>query len=142
MPDSHVHVVRVFGHRPAGHFLDGSRGAVSGEHRLRVEIASVVEVDYFLEIEQIAVMHVGLHETGVRHLTYVANCGGLELTFEERQKLSPSQVGRSAVLAIEEKADTFIGEAWPERIPCEAPLIRGVFRIPRENDIPRKAEVV
>src|ERR1700692_2131239 len=123
MANGHVLVVRIFRHRPAGHFLDCSRGTVPREHRLRVDVSSVVEVDYLLETEQVAVVHVGLHKTRVRHLAYIASCGGLELAFEEGQKLSPSQIGRSAVEAIEEKAYAFVGEARPKRIPCETPLI-------------------
>src|SRR4029077_19970794 len=49
--NDHVLIVKVFRHRPAGHFLDRPRGAVPGEHRLRVDVSSVVEVDYLLETE-------------------------------------------------------------------------------------------
>src|SRR5580700_5325484 len=142
MAEGHVLVVRIFRHWPAGDFLDRSRGAVPGKDRLRVDIASVVEVDYLLETEQIAIVHVSLHKTWVRHHAYVAERRGLELAFKERQELSPTQIRRSAVVSVEEKAYTFIGEARPERIPGETKLIRGILRIPRENHVPRKAEVV
>src|SRR4029077_12555099 len=142
MANGHVLIVRIFRHRPAGDFLDRSRGAVPGKHRLRKDIPSVVEVDYFLETEQIAVVHVGLHKTGVRNHACIADCRGLELAFEERQKLPPTEIGRRSVEAIEEKAYSFVGEAWPKRIPCETKLIRRVLRIPRENDVPRKSEIV
>ena len=99
-------------------------------------------MNYFLETKQITVVHVGLHKTRVRYFAYIASCGRLELAFKEGQKLSPGKIGRRAVEAIEEKTYAFVSKARPKRIPCETELIRSVFRIPRENDVPWKADVV
>jgi hypothetical protein len=44
MADHLVDVIRVLGHGPAGHLFGGSPRAVSGKDRLRVFIASVIEV--------------------------------------------------------------------------------------------------
>jgi hypothetical protein len=52
------------------------------------------------------------------------------------------RVNVSSVVAVQEQPKAFVGEAWTEWIPCETKLIRGVFRIPREGDVSRQAEVV
>jgi hypothetical protein len=129
MANGHVLVVRIFRHRPASHFFDRTSWTIAREHRLRVDIAGVIEVDYLLETEQVAVVHVGLHEPRIGHFTRVADRGGLELALKEGQMLSPRKIGRSAVVTIEEQADSFVGETGTQGIAGESNLIGGVFGV-------------
>src|ERR1700688_2758203 len=80
----------------------------------------------------------------VRHLAHVAGCGGLDLAFEERQVFSPGQIWRErgSIVAIQEKTSSLVDEAYAQGVAGEAPLIREVFRIPREDRVLRQAEIV
>ena len=140
--NGHIFVVRVFRRRPAVHFLHRSRATLSVDECSRIGVARVVEVDDFLEAQQIAVVHVRLDETGVRHFAHVAGCGGLELAFEERQVFSPGQIWRGSVVAIQEKTNSLVDEAYAQGVAGEAPLIREAFRIPWEDRVLRQAEIV
>src|SRR5258708_23496042 len=117
--DGHILVVRVFRRRPAVHFLHRSRAASAGDKCSRISVAGIVEVDHFLETEQIAVVQECIDETLVRHLANIADRRGLELALEEGQVLSPRVIWRSAVVSVQEKTYSLVGEADPQGIACE-----------------------
>ena len=74
---------------------------MSGQYVVAVNVTRIVEVDNLLQAREVAVVHVGLHETSVRDLCRVAHSRGLKFALEVWQLRSPTQVRRGTVVAIE-----------------------------------------
>jgi len=99
--------------------LHRSRATLSVDECSRIGVARVVEVDDFLEAQQIAVVHVRLDETGRKALCPRRGLWRFGTCLRRTAGVLPRSDWRGSVVAIQEKTNSLVDEPMPNGLPVK-----------------------